>query len=90
MYTNLLTEILENEINLNVIIDKKNNDDIGWIYKNDNDKYIMMNIKDIVNNSMNKLYKKLNYLNEDAIQKSDIDVDYLESTNYNIKKKYET
>lgn len=49
-----------------------------------------MNIKDIVNNSMNKLYKKLNYLNEDAIQKSDIDVDYLESTNYNIKKKYET
>jgi len=50
----------------------------------------MMNIKDIVNNSMNKLYKKLNYLNEDAIQKSDIDVDYLESTNYNIKKKYET
>jgi hypothetical protein len=90
MYTNLLTEILENEINLNVIIDKKNNDDIGWIYKNDNDKYIMMNIKDIVNNSMNKLHKKLNELNEDAIQKSDIDVDYLESTNYNIKKKYET
>ena len=32
MYTNLLTEILENEINLNVIIDKKNNDHVGWIY----------------------------------------------------------
>jgi hypothetical protein len=90
MYTNLLTEILENEINLNVIIDKKNNDDVGWIYKNDDDKYIMMNIKDIVNNSMNKLYKKLNILNEDAIEKSDIETDFLESTNYNIKKKYET
>jgi hypothetical protein len=35
---------------------------------------------------MNKLYKKLNELNEDAIQKLDIDVDYLQSTNYNIKK----
>ena len=90
MYTNLLTEILENEINLNVIIDKKNNDDIGWIYKNDDDKYIMMNIKDIVNNSMNKLFKKLNELNHKEIHKSDIESDFLQSINYNINNKFQT
>jgi len=33
MYTNLLTEILKNEINLNVIIEKDN--DSGIVYKNE-------------------------------------------------------
>ena len=47
----------------------------------------MMNIKDIVNNSMDKLHKKLLGLNEDAINNSDIDSEHLQSTSYNIKKK---
>ena len=89
MYTDLLKEILENEINLNVIIDKKKNDDVGWIYKNDNDKYIMMNIKDIVDNSMDKLHKKLKEINLETTQKSEIDINHLIPSKYTIKEKYE-
>ena len=37
-YTRLLEEILNDEINLNVIIDKEK--DSGMVYKNDIDKYI--------------------------------------------------
>jgi hypothetical protein len=57
MYTTLLDEILKNETNLNVILDKKN--DSGIVYKNDIDKYIKMRSKDIVNNTMVKLRKQL-------------------------------
>ena len=73
MYTKLLEEILKNEINLNIIIDK--NDDCGMVYKNDIDKYIKMKIKDIIDNSMEKLHKNLidfneNIFNENFYQKS--------------------
>ena len=49
----LLEEILKNEINLNVIIDKDN--DLGIVYKNDIDKYIQIKSKNIVDNTMIKL-----------------------------------
>jgi len=62
MYTKLLEEILKNDINLNVIIDKDN--DSGMVYKNDIDKYIQMKLKDIVDNSMDKLKKHLININE--------------------------
>ena len=62
MYTRLLEEILKNDINLNVIIDKDNGS--GMVYKNDIDKYIQMKIKDIVDNSMDKLKKHLININE--------------------------
>ena len=62
MYTTLLEEILKNELNLNVIIDKNN--DVGIVYKNDIDKYINMKSKDIVSNTMDKLNKHLNELNK--------------------------
>ena len=65
MYTGLLEEILKNEINLNVIIDKKN--DSGLVYKNDIDKYIQMKSKDIVDNTMNKLQKHLLEINNDSL-----------------------
>ena len=73
MYTNLLEEILKNEINLNIIIDK--NDDSGMVYKNDIEKYIKMKIKDIIDNSMEKLHKNLidfnaKNFNEDFYQTS--------------------
>lgn len=73
MYTNLLEEILKNEMNLNIIIDK--NDDSGMVYKNDIEKYIKMKIKDIIDNSMEKLHKNLidinaNIFNEEFYQKS--------------------
>jgi len=62
MYTELLQEILKNELNLNVIIDKDN--DSGMVYKNDIDKYIQMKVKDIVSNTMDKLNIHLNDINK--------------------------
>ena len=62
MYTELLEEILKNEINLNVIIDKDK--DSGMVYKNDIDKYIQMKVKDIVSNTMDKLNGHLNDINK--------------------------
>ena len=57
MYTSLLEEILKNEINLNVIIDKDN--ESGMVYKNDIDKYIEMKSKDIVDNILMLGIKKI-------------------------------
>ena len=62
MYTNLLEEILKNEINLNVIID--NDNDSGMVYKNDIEKYIQMKSKDIVDNTMKKLSDHLIEINK--------------------------
>ena len=64
MYTKLLEEILKNEINLNVIIDKNN--DLGIVYKNDIDRYIQMKSKDIVDNTMDKLKNHLIKINNDS------------------------
>ena len=63
MYTGLLEEILKNEINLNIIIDKNN--DLGMVYKNNIDQYIQMKSKDIVDNTMKKLQKHLLDINND-------------------------
>lgn len=57
-YTNLLDEILKNKENLNVIIEK--NGQYGLVYKNENDLYVNMKIKEIVEKSMEKLYDQLN------------------------------
>jgi hypothetical protein len=64
MYTELLKEILKNEINLNVIIDKNN--DSGSVYMNNIDKYIEMKSIDIVDNTMEKLKKHLLEMNKDS------------------------
>ena len=61
LYTKLLKKILENKNNLNVIYDKKNN--IGFVYKNENEKYIDMDINDIVDTSMKKLHENLLEIN---------------------------
>jgi hypothetical protein len=63
MYTRLLEEILNNEINLNVVIDNEKNS--GMVYKNDIDKYIQMKSKDIVDKTMEKLNEQLNSINND-------------------------
>jgi len=62
MYTELLEEILKNELNLNVIIDRDN--ESGMVYKNDIDKYIEMKVKDIISNTMDKLNIHLNDINK--------------------------
>jgi len=63
MYTSLLEEILKNEINLNVIINKDNK--TGMVYKNNIDKYIQMKANDIVLNTMNKLKEHLLEMNQE-------------------------
>ena len=85
MYTNLLTEILKNEINLNVIIEKDN--DSGIVYKNDIDKYIKMKSEDIIDKTMFKLKEHLLSMNnesEDHYLK-----DFLNMSKKVIEKKYE-
>jgi len=67
MYTNLLEELLKNELNLNVIIDKNTNS--GIVYKNDIEEYIQMKLKDIVNITMEKLKNQLLDMNEEIKDK---------------------
>ena len=57
MYSNLLDNILQNEKNLNVLIEKDTN--TGIVYKNNVDKFITMNMQDIIDKSMDKLNKHL-------------------------------
>jgi hypothetical protein len=63
MYTNFLKEILNNEINLNVVMDKENND-YCMVYKNNIEKYIQMKSKDIFENTMKKLNCQLLDINK--------------------------
>ena len=86
MYTKLLEEILNNEINLNVIIDKNN--DSGIVYKNDIDKYIQMKSKDIVDNTMDKLRKHLIEINDES--KTTSILECLQISKQNIELKHDT
>lgn len=55
-FTKTLENILDNNVNLNVIL---NNDETGIVYKNDKNKYEPMQKKEIIEMSMNKIYKHL-------------------------------
>ena len=79
MYTKLLEEILKNDINLNVIIDR--NDDSGLVYKNSIDKYIKMKIKDIIDNSVEKLHKNLLDFNENIFNENIYQESFINSLN---------
>ena len=87
MYTHLLKEILKNNINLNVIIDK--NKDFGIVYKNDLEKYIKMEINEIVDNSMEKLHKNLLDISEELKKNIFFDKYMLEYKDKDIKNKYQ-
>jgi hypothetical protein len=63
-FTSTLQNILENEVNLNVLLEK--NSETGLVY-NDN-KLINMNIKDIVKKTMDKLYHHLCNFKKDMIE----------------------
>jgi hypothetical protein len=69
MYTNFLKKILENDENLNVIVDKE----IAYVYDNDNEKYIKMNLPEVFDKTMDKINKQLNDINnanEEMIKES--------------------
>ncbi len=86
MYTSLLREILKNEINLNVIIDKESNS--GIVYKNNIDKYIQMKSKDIVENTMKKLNEQLLEINKDQNVSKNIFPEISDFARKMINKKY--
>ena len=87
MYTHLLKEILKNNINLNVIIDKDK--DFGLVYKNDLEKYIKMEINDIIDNSMEKLQKNLLDISEELKKNIFFDKCILNYKDKDIKNKYQ-
>lgn len=57
-YTNLLDELLKNKENLNVIMNKDNQ--YGLVYKNDDELYVCMKVREIIDKSIDKLYEQLN------------------------------
>ena len=83
-FSKTLENILENDVNLNVIL--KDND-IGIVYKNQKNKYEPMSKQEIIELSMNKIYKHLkdfyeeiiknniNNFNEDALKKELIELE---------------
>jgi hypothetical protein len=58
IYSELLKEILENDINNNVILNSDNKS--GFVYMNHNDKYISMKSNKIAEKTMEKLNKTIN------------------------------
>ncbi len=57
MFSSFLAEILKNDKNSNVIIDK--NDESGMVYLNHKNQYVNMTKKDIILSTMDKLYDQL-------------------------------
>jgi len=68
MYTNLLKEILENDANLNVIINKETNSGLVYSEENMEKKYINMDLSTILEQSMEKLYRHLRTIYREAEQ----------------------
>ena len=65
LMTELLEEILKNNKNLNVILDK--NKERGLVYKNDNEKYIYLDKSKIIDQSMEKLNIHLKIFLEETL-----------------------
>lgn len=84
MYTKLLEEILNNEINLNVIIDNNGKTALVYDNKNDQQKYINMDIQNIIDKSMEKLNKNL----LDILKNSDDKLNYLDLSEKEINDKF--
>ena len=96
-YSNLLKEILKNNMNNNVYIDKEKMIEQGMVFSNKNDKFIPMSMDNIINRSMEQLNKLLLYINQKlqlgyqtTFDKREYNIDIhniIESKNY-IRKKY--
>lgn len=75
-YTNTLKCIFNNDNNLNVIYN--NNQDYGLVYDKNDNKFNNMDIKDIVNISMEKLHKHLKEFHKDIhdnLKEGNLDID---------------
>ena len=85
-YTELLSQILENNKNLNVIIDKNNDD--GYIFSEDN-KYKSMNKEDVADKSIEKLYNHLFKIKSEIPSENNYVKNIINSEFLKIEKKYE-
>jgi len=75
-YTNTLKCIFNNDNNLNVIYN--NNNDYGLVYDKNDNKFNNMDIKEIVNISMEKLHKHLKEFHKDIhdnLKEGNLDID---------------
>jgi hypothetical protein len=81
LYTKLLKKIFENEKNINILYDKKN--DHGFVYNDDNE-YISMHINEITKKSMEKLKENLLEMNNSV--KTYNNPEYEKISNENEKK----
>jgi hypothetical protein len=88
-FTQTMEHILENDANMNVLIEKETN--LGFIYKNDIEKFKKMDINDIVDTSMKKLYNHLKQIYNDVKDDNEYKIcnDYLENEKNNIEDKYD-
>jgi len=91
-YSNTIKSLLENDSNMNVLFNDKNN--YGMVYNKDDKKFNNMDIKDIVKVSMEKLHKHLlefhKEINIDLKGSNlDIDKDILDIIASKIDSKYE-
>jgi hypothetical protein len=86
-FSKILENILKNDVNLNVIL---NDNDIGIVYKNDKKKYEPMTNKDIIEKSMNKIYKHLKDFYNEIINNNinDISEKSLKNELNELEKKY--
>ena len=82
-----LENILKNEVNLNVII---NNDNNGFIYKSVNNKYEPMKKDQIIQQSIEKIYKHLKTFYEEIISNNidEYETKYFDTINNDINNEY--
>lgn len=94
-FTDFLSEVLKNKENLNVILEKDNEN--GLIYKNDSEMYVKLQKNDILNKSMHKIYEHLQkihdeYLNKELNNNQNMEQHFLDSikiAEQTINNKYE-
>jgi hypothetical protein len=84
-FSNTLQKILENEANLNVIVNK----DVGIVYKSENDKYEVISKKELMKQTIDKIYQHLNeFYNELINSDFEKETDFFDKHIKNIKQSY--
>jgi hypothetical protein len=96
-YSSLLKEILKNNMNHNVYINKNTMIEQGMVFSNKDDKFIPMSLDNIISRSMEQLNKLLLYINEELYsnyrykfenREYNIDIKNIVQSKNNIKIKY--
>jgi hypothetical protein len=84
-FSNTLQKILENEANLNVIV----NNDVGIVYKSENDKYEVISKKELMKQTIDKIYQHLNEFYNELINSGfEKESDFFDKHIKNIKQSY--